>query len=138
MARPTLAVVVEQIRQMKEGQDRILHVVEGNGKPGLIDRVAEVEQAQEAQAKELTALTQSLTKLTEAVAAQTKALTELSSAHQQHVQPENLQHATIARAITSNPQGALKYLGWIIAALLFLLSNGEIAQSIGKWLMGAP
>ena len=115
---------------MQQGQERLLHLLEGNGKPGLLERMSTFEHTQNQHGSEIDKLVQATQNLQESVGVLGQSMTE-------HVNPHNLQHATIARMIVRDPKGTVKWLGWVVAGLV-LLGRSNILDQAMSWLAGGP
>jgi hypothetical protein len=145
----TLAVVQEQIAQLAQGQDRMLHIMEGNGKPGIQDRVNKVEAVAEQAAAELRTLVLSVQKLSDAVGKVSTVVTahvdpsnalhvtpqmmEIEEASRTHLVSDNPQHKTLLVALLKSPGTVLRWTGVIVVAIYILAQSGVLAE-IGKLL----
>lgn len=114
---------------MAEGQERILHILEGNGKPGLVDRVKELEDSGDARGHDIKTLIDQVTGLATSV-------NSLANSVNEHIRPDNPQHKTFIAFVLRSPKDLVWWLG-IISGVYAVLSASGAIKALGVFLAGA-
>ena len=126
---PQLAALQEGAENLGQQSERMLKTLEGNGRPGLTDRMTLVEQRLVEQGSVLEKVSGNQENLG-------KGLQDLHNAIQKHLDPDNSEHQTIARAIRKDPKGVLFWFALAAAALLLANQTGFLAAALH--LLGIP
>jgi hypothetical protein len=132
-----LAVLRTQMDNLTEQMGKVLHYLEGNGRPGLLQRVPELERAlseHEARAENrLAKIEQALDRSTSIQTGTQRQLDEMTARFNTHTDPSNLGHRTIAQAWATNPKGLLKNLG-LTALVVYILVEAGVLRAVVEWL----
>jgi len=112
-----------------EQMAKVLRLLEGNGQPGLLQRQTVMEQA-------VTAIQEDLKAHSATLGMMEKNQGHLQDLVERHMDSNNPEHQTIARAIRKDPKGVLFWFALAAAALLLANQTGFLAAALR--LLGIP
>jgi len=124
-----IACLQTGMNSLSEKSDRMLDTLEGNGRPGLTDRMTLVEQRLLEQGQVMEKVSGTQVNLAQS-------LQDLHNAIQKHLDPDNADHHTMARAIRKDPKGVLFWFALAAAALLLANQIGFLSAVLR--LLGIP
>lgn len=118
------------MESLASGLDKVLHILEGNGNPGLVDRVMEIESSSNQRSKDLGELIISTKEIS-------KQLSTLTSSVLEHQRTDNPQHKTITLFFLKSPGELLKWIAGVVLIMYVLESSGALSR-IAKLVIGLP
>jgi hypothetical protein len=134
-----LAALEVMMAEARQDIARVIRHLEGNGTPGLLERVPLLERMvlenHQSTTGRLSRIEASLERAADIQAGTQKQLEALAAGVQRHQDPDNLQHRTLAHLLANDPKAFLRGAGVLVVALVILNSSG-VLRTLGEWLAG--